>query len=177
MQPSPEHPPGLEPALAADIPPAAAAVRLSRRRRRNQICIAIIALGALNLVAYTALYAVLGGDAHNGEIRHIEQPDGSIQRAYYVRGHFLRTLKGREARVSRGLWIYSYLHSMSVFVTSAAMVLSMLVLARPHILATMRDGWISGPTFVAALSTLVILLSGAGVLIFLWDFLRELHAG
>ncbi len=177
MQSPSDDTPGLEPTLATDLPPSIAAIRLSRRRRRNQVCIAIITLGALNLVAYTALYAVLGGDAHNGEIRRVERPDGTTRTAYYVRGHFLRTLQGREAEVSRGLWIYSYLHSISVFVTSAAMVLSMLVLARPHILATMRNGWIRGSTFVVALGTVVVLLSGAGVLIFLWDFFRELHAG
>ncbi len=35
------------------------------RRRRNQICIAIIALGLVNFVVYTLTYAALGGDAQN----------------------------------------------------------------------------------------------------------------
>ena len=35
----------------------------STRRRRNQICIAVLAIGAINLVLYTFIYAAVGGDA------------------------------------------------------------------------------------------------------------------
>jgi hypothetical protein len=145
------------------------------RRWRNKICISIIAFGTLNFVVYTVVYAALGGDAHNGDIRKIEQPDGSHKTVYFVRGHFIRSLTGQEAEVSRPVWIYSYLHSISVFVTSAAMIISMLVLARPHILATMRESWISGQTFVVSFGTVVILVTSAAVFIFAWDFIAELR--
>lgn len=147
------------------------------RRRRNQICIGIIAVGGLNFLVYTVVYAVLGGDAHNGEARLIERGDGPAQVVYCVRGHFIHTLDGQEAQVSRRAWVYSYLHSMSVFVTSAAMIISMLVLARPHILATMRDGWIGGRTFVLAFGTIVILVTSAAIFVFAWDFVRQLRIG
>ena len=143
-------------------------------RRRNQICIAVIAIGALNFLVYTVTYAVLGGDAHNGEARLVERSDGTAETAFFVRGHFIHSLRGKETEVSRGLWVYSYLHSMSVFVTSAAMIISMLILARPHILATMRGGWMSGRVFVTAFGTVVVLIASAAILVFAWDFVTQL---
>lgn len=142
--------------------------------RRNRICLRVIYVGLLNFLIYTVLYAVLGGDAHNGERRRIERADGSVTHAYYVRGHFIRDLAGMEREVNRTVWIYSYLHSISVFITSAAMIISMLVLARPHILATMRDGWVSGQTFVTAFGTIVIAIALLAVILFTWDFVVQL---
>jgi hypothetical protein len=145
------------------------------RRRRNKICLAIIAIGTLNFLVYTITYAALGGDAHNGECKLVEHPDGTNESAYFVRGHFIHSLHGRETEVSRGVWVYSYLHSMSVLVTSAAIIISMLVLARPHILATMRDGWVSGQTFVTAFGTIVILVAAGALFLFAWDFVAQLR--
>lgn len=151
--------------------PALCPVDRMPRRLRNQICIAVIAVGALNFLSYTVTYAVLGGDAPNGHRELLLRPDGSQQVVYFVRGHFLRSLSGREAQVSRGVWIYSYLHSLSVLLTSAAMIISMLVLARPHILATMREGPISGRTFVTAFGLLVVLVTAAALVVFVRDLL------
>lgn len=173
--------PSTDRALGFEVPPtkggvvsALCPVDRIPRRRRNKICIGVIAIGALNFLVYTVVYAALGGDAHNGEARLVEQADGTAQVVYCVRGHFIRTLAGQEAEVSRRTWIYSYLHSMSVFVTSAAMIISMLVLARPHILATMRGGRISGQAFVTAFGTIVILITCAAIFVFAWDFVVQL---
>ena len=146
------------------------------RRRRNKICIAIIALGAVNFLVYTVSYAALGGDAHNGYRRPANPTRGSSA-AYFVRGHFLRSLTGQEREVSKIVWIYSYIHSISVLVTSAAMIISMLLLARPHIIATMRDGWVSGPTFVTAFATITVVIAIFAVLLFAWDFITQLGSG
>jgi hypothetical protein len=174
--------PATDPALDFELPPvktdalsSLCPVDRMPRRRRNKICISIVAIGALNFLVYTVMYAALGGDAHNGEARLVGQADGTARVVYCVRGHFIHTLDGQEAEVGRLTWIYSYLHSMSVFVTSAAMIISMLVLARPHILATMRDGWISGQTFVTAFGTIVILITSAAIFVFAWDFVRQLR--
>ncbi|MBI5865523.1 MAG: hypothetical protein HZB38_13650 [Planctomycetes bacterium] len=141
--------------------------------RRNRLCLRIIYIGLLNFLLYTVGYAVLGGDAHNGERRMIDSPTGP-RAAYFVRGHFIRDPNGQEREVRPGLWVYSYLHSISVFVTSAAMLVSMLVLARPHILATMRDGWVRGQTFVVVFGTVVVLVTAAAVAVFTWDFLAQI---
>jgi hypothetical protein len=82
-----------------------------------------------------------------------------------------------EREVSAGWWIYSYLHSISVPITSAAMIISMLVLARPHIIATMRDSLVSGRTFVTALGTVVVLITLFTVTLFAWDFVAQLTGG
>ncbi|MFO0839529.1 MAG: hypothetical protein U1D55_13515 [Phycisphaerae bacterium] len=148
----------------------------STRRRRNQICIAVLAIGAINLVLYTFIYAAVGGDAFNGYRRVVQNADGSSRVEYVVRGHHLRYLSGLETHVSRGMWIYSYSHSILLLLTSGAMIISMLFLARPHILATMRDGWINGQVFVTAFGTIVALLTAAAVFLFTWDFITQLAA-
>lgn len=147
--------------------------RLSTRRR-NKICIAILVVGLLNFVVYTLSYAVLGGDARNGERITIIQDNEIVGHQYFVRGHFLRSLDGQRREVSAAVWIYSYLHSILVPITSAAMIISMLVLARPHIIATMRDGWISGQTFITAFSTIVLLVSLTIVVVFSADLITQL---
>ena len=144
------------------------------RRVRNKICIGIIALGLLNYLAYTLTYAALGGDAHNGYRAWVEAEDGTRVLDYYVKGHFIHSLSGREQAVSRGAWIYSYVHSITVPLTSGAMLISMLILARPHILATMRGRLIGGQTFVVAFGTIVILATVAFTTFFTWDFVTAL---
>lgn len=158
------------PEATTPVPPAA---RLPRRRR-NQICIAVIALGLANYLVYTLTYAALGGDAHNGRRQAAQRPDGGTDYVYLVRGHHARDLAGRETEVSRAAWIYSYVHSITVPLTSGALIISMLVLARPHILATMRGGLISGEAFVRVFGTLVVLITGATALLFTWHFVAEL---
>lgn len=143
------------------------------RRQRNKVYIAIIVLGMVNFLAYTFSYAILGGDAHNGDRRREVLTDGTESVGYFVRGHFIRGREGREREVTPNLWIYSYAHSITVPVTSGAMVLSMLLLARPHILATMRDTRIGGGVFLAGLMALVIAISLLTTLVLAWQFAAE----
>ncbi len=143
------------------------------RRRRNQICITIIAIGLLNFLAYTLSYGILGGDAYNGYRKTVLR-DGSSHAEYFIRGHHVRVVEGLITEVSRGTWIYSYLHSITVPLTSGALIISMLILARPHIIATMRDGWIGGPTFVIAFGTIVILASLAATIMLISHFVAQL---
>lgn len=146
-------------------------------RRRNRLCIRIIAIGMLNFLVFTVLYAAIGGDAQNGDRRTVQLDDGGRRSAYFVRGHHISSLTGREREVSRALWIYSYVHSISVLLTSCAMIISMLVLARPHIIATMRDGAIAGQTFITVFGTIVVLVTSFAVILFVWNFVTQLAAG
>jgi hypothetical protein len=170
---------------AAEFEVAARQIPLSERGcpvdrlptiRRNRICLRIIIIGLLNFLLYTICYAALGGDAHNGGIHPVVGHDGVERDAYFVRGHFIRDPAGKEREVHGWLWIYSYLHSISVFATSGAMLISMLVLARPHIIATMRGGWISGQVFIVSFGTIVVLVSSAAMFIFAWDFVAQLNS-
>jgi hypothetical protein len=144
------------------------------RRRRNQICIAVIALGLANYLVYTLSYAALGGDARNGYHTVVLNEDGSRESKYVLRGHFVQTLSGREHEVGRATWIYSYVHSITVPLTSGALIISMLVLARPHILATMRGGLFSGQTFVVSFGTIVLLATVGVAALFTWDLIDQL---
>lgn len=136
------------------------------RRTRNRLCIWIIGLGLLNLLAYTVTYAYIQGDARNGEVR-----DGR----YYVRGHFIHGLEGQQREVDKATWMYSYIHSISIWPSEGLVLIALLILARPHIIATMKeDGLVSGQTFVTICMTLVALLVIVSTFWFLLDFLGEL---
>lgn len=137
------------------------------RRRRNKILIWIIGLGLLNFLLYTVIYAIIGGDAQNGWIEN-GQP--------VVRGHFLRPgTEGHPTPVSTPVWIYSYIHSISIWPTIGAVLCSMLLLARPHIIATMQeDTVIRGQTFVTAATTLIVIVTGSSMIYFLVGFFQAL---
>jgi len=160
-------------AAAPEVGPPCPVDHLSRRRR-NQICIAVIAVGLLNYMVYTLTYAAIGGDAHNGYREEVVDEASVSSSTYYVRGHFIHSLSGRERAVSRATWIYSYLHSITVPITFGAVIVSVLILARPHIIATMRGGLVSGQTFITAFATVVILIASAATVLFVWDFVAEL---
>ena len=145
-----------------------------QRRTRNQVCIWLILGGLLNFLAYTIIYAQLGGDAKNGGHGFFLNEAGELDQGWYITGHFMHA-GGRSKAVPRWVWIYSYLHSISLWPTQAAVVIAMLILARPHILATMREStWIRGPTFVTVVITLTMLLSTALTIWFTIDFVRNL---
>jgi hypothetical protein len=129
----------------------------------------IIFLGIINYVSYTIAYGYIGGDARNGCIS-----SGN----YYVRGHFIHIYKspsGKDAQVSKAMWIYSYIHSITIPPTMAAIILGTLILARPHIIATMREGFISGQTIITIFSTTVALVAGAMTIWFILDFIYDLR--
>ncbi len=164
------------PLTPSELDRAAAPFVNRARRRRNFWRVLIIAIGGANLAAYPIVYAILGGDAHNG-YRQVERgPSGETISAYFVRGHHLRTLAGRERQVSRGVWVFSYVHSISLLITSAAMVLAMLSIARPHILATMRGPRFGGHAFVGGVAAVVMLLSGGAAALMIWDMVAQLLA-
>ncbi len=137
------------------------------RRTRNRLCLWIIAVGLTNFIAYAVSYGFLGGDAHNGEIR---------EGKYYLRGHFIRHgATGAERTVSREVWVYSYIHSISIWPSIAAVLICNMILARPHIIATMKEGFISGPTFVTIVITLLTFLTLVATLAFTLQFIGELR--
>jgi len=133
----------------------------------------VIFLGLLNFVAYTIFYAQLGGDARNG---YIGVGEGG-HREYYVGGHFIHgsTLDERHFRqVAPWVWIYSYVHSISIWPSEAAVLICLLILARPHIIATMKErDIIQGSTFVAVCSTIIILMASAMTIWFTIRFVSE----
>lgn len=139
------------------------------RRRRNKMLIAIIGIGLLNFLSYTIIYAIVGGDAKNGWIE-----EGSC----FVRGHFLHPGQpGQATQVPAWVWVYSYLHSISIWPTIGGVLCCMLLLARPHIIATMQeDHLIRGQQFVTASMTLIMIVTAASMMFFLVGFSQALNA-
>lgn len=133
------------------------------RRSRTKVCVWLILLGLGNFLAYGVGYALIGGDAPNGAVR-----DGH----YFVRGHFIHHLSGQEQEVSRGVWIYSYIHSISIWPSIAIVLLALFALARPYIIATYQNGMFKGSTLVTAISTLIIFITGIIMIVFTVEFLR-----
>jgi hypothetical protein len=145
-----------------------------QRRTRNRICIWLIIGGLLNVLGYTIIYGALGGDAKNGGMELTKRPDGSVRTIYYIGGHYLRGIGGQQKEVPAWAWYYSYLHSISLWPTQAIMIISTLILAQPHIIATMRESaWIRGPTFIAAAITLTAVLYSAMTVWFIIQLIRD----
>ncbi len=142
------------------------------RRRRIQTCVWFIVLGLSNFLVYGIVYAIIGGDAPNGEIREADEAGDLL---YYVRGHFVHRTQGYEQDVPRWVWIYSYVHSISIWPSIATVLMAMLVLARPHIIATYQTGMIKGTTLVAVLSTVIVGVTMVIMIFFIVDFVRTLR--
>jgi len=149
-----------------------------QRRIRNRICIWLIFAGLLNWLVYAVMYAELGGDAKNGGVvPAVQTDDGWTEKQYFISGHFLHGTGGREQPVAEWVWIYSYVHSITLWPTSGAMIICMLILARPHIIATMKESaWIRGPTFITVIITLTAALCSVFTLLFTIHFIRGLSA-
>ncbi|NOS99325.1 MAG: hypothetical protein HOP29_01710 [Phycisphaerales bacterium] len=138
-----------------------------KRHSRNRILLWVIALGLANFVVYTLTYWYLGGDAPNG---------GFENGHHFLRGHFIWSGAGKRTDpVSRGIWIYSFIHSITIWPTIAGVLVSMLILARPHIIATMKsDLPLRGMTYVNICILVIIVVTGATTMLFVRDFLSAL---
>ncbi len=141
------------------------------RRTRIRICVWLIVLGLGNFLAYAVVYAIIGGDAHNGYIRADERGNET----YYVRGHFIHREKGQEQGVSKGVWIYSYIHSISIWPSIAVVLVAMMSLARPHIMATYQHGMMKGATLVTVLNTLIVFVTLIIMINFIYEFVLTLN--
>lgn len=136
------------------------------RIRRSRLCLRLIILGLSNFMAYGIIYAIIGGDAPNGYIKAV---DG--KQIYYVRGHFVHRSIGYEQDVPKWVWVYSYIHSISIWPSIAAVLLAMLVLARPHILATYTSGVMSGVTLITVMATVIVIVTTASMFWFIKDLM------
>ena len=138
--------------------------------RRTRICIWMIILGLVNFLAFTMSYVVIGGDAMKGDIRVETTDHGQKVLHYFLVGEG----RGRRFEVSRGVWIYSAVHSISLWITMGAVMLSMLTLAKDRIVASMRTSIIRGRTFITVLATLVTLISIVFTVWFVAYMIRQL---
>ncbi|MFW6154632.1 MAG: hypothetical protein ACOC95_05400 [Planctomycetota bacterium] len=116
--------------------------------RRTRVCVIIIVAGLANFVAYTAGWALIGGDAMNGYV-HREAAGGAAR-------HYFLTRHGTEVReVSAAAWVYSAVHAISVPLTVGAVLLAMLTLARDRLIAAMHATLVRGRAFMTALAVVI----------------------
>lgn len=113
--------------------------------RRTTICIWVILVGLANFLAYTVVYMFLGGEAVSG---YIEKTGD----------HLVYKLHWGQA-VSKGVFLYSGIHSISIWLTVAAIMLAMLTLAKERIVSSMRSTIIRGRTFITILATIIALMT------------------
>ncbi|MFP4141194.1 MAG: hypothetical protein ACOCVI_00275 [Planctomycetota bacterium] len=117
--------------------------------KRTKICLWIILVGLANFLAYAMMYALIGGEAVNGMV--LQTPEGEL---------IYRLQSGRE--VSRAGFIYSGIHSISIWPTAMAVLLAMLTLAKDRIIASMQKGIVRGRS-VCTLLAVLIAISMAGL--------------
>ena len=133
--------------------------------RRTKVCILIIVIGLGNFLAYTIMYMFLGGDAMNGYV-HVDPADGA-------RHHYL-VAKGVPFEVSGPVWVYSAVHSISIWVTVGAVLLAMLTLAKDRIISSMHSTVVRGRTFITILATIITLTTAVATVYFILIFARKL---
>ena len=138
--------------------------------RRTRICIWIIILGLANFLAYSVVYLSIGGEAANGEVRQETLADGQSAMHYFVSD------RGQAVEVSRCAWIYSAVHSTSIWITMGAVLLSMLTLAKDRIVSSMRSSIVRGRTFITILATIVTLIAVAFTIYFTLGVIRMLSS-
>ena len=117
-------------------------------------------IGLANFMAYSILYMFIGGEAVNGTVRIVEG-----QTKYYLQA---------DKEVSRGVYIYSGVHSISIWVTVAAVMLAMLTLAKERIVSSMRSAIVRGRTFITILATVITLTTAVITIWFVLHFCRRL---
>jgi hypothetical protein len=105
------------------------------------VCIWIILIGLGNFLVYSLLYVYIYGEAVNGWVL---EADGRKQ--YYLQSG---------VEVSRGVFLYSGLHSISIWPTVGAVMLAMLTLAKDRIISSMRSSVVRGRTLITVLATLI----------------------
>lgn len=116
---------------------------------RTRVCLWVIVIGLANFAAYTVGYFFIGGEAMNGYVAAERGDNGRLVRHHYV-GH-----GASDKEVSGGVWVYSAIHSTTVWVSVGAVMLAMLTLARERIITSMRSRALRGRTFITVLATLI----------------------
>jgi hypothetical protein len=83
----------------------------------------IVALGAMNLIAFVVLSAHFGGTALRGQI---------------VGGHYYLAMLGSQTEVSRAIFTYSLFDTLLTFITTGAALIAWIIL---HLMDSRRRGF------------------------------------
>jgi len=140
----------------------------ARSDRKTRICIWVILIGLLNFLVYVLLYLWFDGEAVNGSVARAA--DGSLR-------CFLRSPRDEAVPVSLAVYLYSGIHSISIWLTVGAVMLAMLTLAKDRIVSSMHSAVVRGRTFITVLATIITLIVIAMTILFTLRFVsRFVHA-
>jgi hypothetical protein len=124
--------------------------------RRTRICIWIILIGLANFLAYVILYWFIWGEAVNGRVE--------------AHGEELRYFLQSGQEVSRGVFLYSGIHSISIAPTVGAIMLAMLTLAKDRVISSMRRTIVRGRTLITILATIITMIVAVWTIWFILQF-------
>lgn len=130
--------------------------------RKTKICIWIILIGLANFMAYTIFYVFLGGEAVSGWV----VLDQTGHRQFYLQS-------GQQ--VSYAEFLYSGIHSISIWITVAAVMLAMLTLAKDRIVSSMHAAVVHGRTFITILATIIAFTVAIITIWFILQFASRLN--
>ncbi len=130
---------------------------------RTKICIWVIVIGMVNFLAYTISYSIVGGESVRGKIEKVETPAGDEFRYYLDSG----------MEVPRGEFVYMGIHSISIWITVGAIMLSMLTLAKDRISDSMHDAMMRGRTLCTVLAVVIGICTAGLALQFVRQFVNH----
>lgn len=141
-------------------PTAASPGRTAGMDLRTKICLWIILIGMANFLAYTISYAILWGEAVNGRVE-------------YESGRVVYLLQsGKE--VSRAQFVYSGIHSITIWPTVLAVLLALLTLAKDRITDSMQSAAMRGRTLCTILAVLIAISMSGLTFLFISQFSAHL---
>ena len=136
----------------------------SQLDRRSSICVYVIVIGLANFLVYTIAYLIIGGEAIHGKII---STGGQTQ---YLLG-------GRTDPVSRCVFIYSAIHSISIWPTFGAVMLAMLTLAKDRIVESMRSALVRGRAIITLIAVIITIIAILLTFMFTRQFVRQMRLG
>ena len=129
--------------------------------RRTKVCIWIILIGLGNFLAYSVIYMFIGGEAISGRIVRLEGDRHE---------YFLKNPSQQDVPVSKGVYIYSGVHSISIWITVGAVMLAMLILAKERVVSSMRSTVVRGRTLITVLATVITMTTAVMTVWFILQF-------
>jgi len=129
--------------------------------RRTRICIWIIIIGLANFLAYTILYAWIWGEAVHGQVRVV---DG--QKEYRLQS---------DKEVPHWVFVYSGIHSISIWPTVGAIMLAMLTLAKDRIVSSAYSTVARGRAMITLLAVVIGIIVCILTFLFARDFIHRIR--
>jgi len=124
----------------------------------------VILIGLANFLIYTIAYLIIGGEAISGQI---------IAKG----GQTQYLLEGQTDPVSRCVFIYSAIHSISIWPTFGAVMLAMLTLAKDRIVESMRSALVRGRAIITLIAVIITIIAILFTFQFTRQFVRLMRSG